>query len=138
MKPNVVLLGEGDVYVTGGGRSFHDGPECLSMLDGQLVHMCRCGDMYCGCAGELPRKPRRISIGDAAMESLKPCGSCYPGFQELAVQLPSDEDFGHQRFNLNGSWCCRTCVARWREDDGTWSEYPKAWPCTSARVLCLV
>lgn len=135
---DVVLLGEGDVYATDRGRTFHEVPECPAMINGQIVWMCRCGDMYCGCFGETPRKPRRLSIGDAAMKNLKPCTTCYPGFQELAIQLPADEDFGHQKILLHSAWHCRRCVTRWREDDGTPGGYPTAWPCVSARVLGLV
>lgn len=138
MKMSVVLLGEGAVYATGRGRSFHEGPDCASMIGGQMVYMCRCGDVYCGCAGEVPMTPRRMSISTAALEGLKPCGTCYPDFQGLEIQLPADEDFGHRQIWLDGDWFCRKCRTRWIDEDGERNAYPTVWPCISARVLSLV
>jgi hypothetical protein len=140
MKMSVVLLGgEGAVYATKRGRHFHEGPDCVSMLAGQIVHMCRCGDVYCGCAGEVPARPDAMSIGDAAMEGLKPCATCYPGFDELDVQLPSDDTFNHRpigEFENDPSRivrqvCCRCTVGP------IGPEWRVSWPCRSARILGL-
>jgi hypothetical protein len=133
----VLLGGEGDVYALSRSRSFHEWPDCVSMLAGQIVHMCRCGDVYCGCAGEVPAKPNAMSLGDAAMEGLKPCGTCYPGFGELDVQLPADEPFDHVRVFIDGDWFCKKCRTVHEDEYGDRSKYPTLWPCVSAVVLKL-
>lgn len=139
---SAILLGEGDVYVTGGGARFHEGADCPVMRMGQISNMCRCGHPLCDCSlaayyGEYPQPARTLSIGDAVMKGLKPCGTCYPGFEELAARLPADESFGHVKIWLAGDWFCRTCRTRWVDGDGEVGEYPAVWPCATARVLSL-
>lgn len=138
MKMAVVLLGEGPVFATKRGRRFHEGSDCRSMESGQMIGACDCGSKYCACFYDRPVKPGALSIGDAAMRNLKPCAACYPGFKELEVQLPADEDFGHSKIWLDGDWFCRSCRTRWIDQDGERCEYPTVWPCVSAVVMNLV
>ena len=155
MKFAAVLMGGSDpVYATGGGRHFHEFPDCQALESGRMVHVCRCGDLLCGCATGQPVKPCAMSLSDASMKRLIPCETCYPGFQGIAVQLPADEDFGHRPIDeyANGPegvsrMACDRCVI--------WSpvkvEIPKTgteeiwligsrvlWPCMSATILGLV
>lgn len=114
------------------GRRFHEDPECRALGAGHMVHACRCGSLYCGCATDKPPVPREISISQAAIRDLTPCAVCYPGFQELAVQLPSDQNFGHRPFQYDGVDICKSCYTRNRS-----VREPVFWPCLSAQVLCL-
>lgn len=144
MRTAVALMslteGKDSVYVSRHGRRFHEDPKCRALGAGHMIFACRCGDPYCDCATDEVPAPEEVSIQQAAVLDLVPCATCYPGFQELAVQLPSDNDFRHQAIDeYEGSpsnvirRVCRRCTTgpigpAWRV----------SWPCTSALVLGLV
>lgn len=141
------------VYVSRKASRFHEDPECRARDAGHMIFACRCGDPYCGCAADKPPAAEGISISSAAVLGLTPCAVCYPGVMELAVQLASDEDFGHratdeyvsQQANVSRMVCVR-CVD-WKRvkvenrDTGRDEIYLMgrriSWPCTSAQVLGL-
>lgn len=151
MRTAVALMalmnGSDTVYVSRRGRRFHEDPECRALGAGHMIFACRCGDPYCGCAADKPPVPEEVSINGAAVRDLDPCAVCYPGFDGLAVQLASDNDFGHQAFDEYGHemknayrLVCRRCVT-WHvvgvESDKWLIGQRVAWPCTSAVVLGL-
>lgn len=120
------------VYVSRRGRRFHEDPKCRALGAGHMIFACRCGDPYCGCAADRPPLPQQISIGDAAVRDLDPCAVCYPGFDGIAVQLASDEDFGHVPFRYDGVDICKRCFTQHKS-------FREAvfWPCLSAQILNL-
>lgn len=130
----MALMTDNDVvYAARRGARFHEDPACRALGAGHMIFACRCGDPYCGCAGgEEPPAPGEISIGMAAVRDLVPCAVCYPGFQELAVQLPSDDDFGHVPFQYDGVNICQRCFIERRSFRET-----VFWPCLSAQILGL-
>jgi hypothetical protein len=127
-----LMTGDDVVYTARRGRRFHEDPECRALGAGHMIFACRCGDPYCGCAADKPPVPEEVSIGTAAMRNLVPCAACYPGFQELAVQLPSDDDFGHVPFQYDGVNICQRCFIERRSFRET-----VFWPCLSAQILGL-
>lgn len=155
MKLAVALMslteGSNTVYVSCRARRFHEDPECPARGAGHMIFACRCGDPYCGCAGEKPPAAEAISIDMAAIRDLEPCAVCYPRFQEIAVQLVSDDDFGHQpvdeyganRANVSRKVCARCVDWKWvkvhNQDTGSDEMYRMgrrvSWPCMSAQVL---
>lgn len=135
------------VYVSRRGRRFHEDPECRALGAGHMIFACRCGDPYCGCAADEPPVPQQVSIGDAAIRDLDPCAACYPGFDGIAVQLASDDDFGHVPYDEYeasmirvSNKVCKRCI-RWFpvkvENDTYLFGARVAWPCLSAQILGL-
>lgn len=139
------------VYVSRKASRFHEDPDCRAREAGHMIFACRCGDPYCGCAGDKPPAAEGISISSASVLGLIPCALCYPGFQELAVQLAADDDFGHRPVNEYGPnranvsrMVCARCMD-WKRvkvenrDTGRGEIYLMgrrvSWPCTSAQVL---
>jgi hypothetical protein len=127
----------GPVYATKKGARFHETPDCAAMLAGQIGRFCRCGDRLCGHWVDRVPKPRHVSLNLAALEGLKPCAACFPGFAELDVQLPADEDFGHNRKLIDNDWFCARCTTPYADEYGDRRKCPTLWPCTSAVVLNL-
>lgn len=136
MKTAVALMalmnGSDVVYVSRRGRRFHEDPECRALGAGHMIFACRCGSLYCGCATDKPPTPEGISISYAAVRDLDPCAACYPGFDEIAAQLASDDGFGHVPFQYDGVDICKRCFTQHKS-------FREAvfWPCTSAQVLGL-
>lgn len=145
--------GRNTVYRSAKADRFHEDPECPAMCAGHMIWMCLCGDWQCGCKADPPPVTVKLEIGEAAVRDLLPCAVCYPGFQELAVQLPSDDDFGHRpvdeyganRANVSRMVCSRCIDWKWvkvrNQDTGSDEMYRMgrrvSWPCTSAQVLNL-
>lgn len=148
-----LMTGTDTVYVSRKGYRFHEDPKCRALGAGHMIFACRCGDPYCGCAADEVPAPEQMSIGDAAVRDLDPCAACYPGFDQLAVQLASDDDFGHRpideyganRANVSRMVCTRCVDWKWvkvhNTDTGSDEFYRMgrrvSWPCTSAQVLGL-
>lgn len=134
MKLAVALMrlteGSNTVYVSRKARRFHEDPECRARGAGHMIFACRCGDPYCGCAADKPPVAQGISIDLAAIRDLEPCAVCYPGFQEIAVQLVADDDFGHVPFQYDGVNICKRCFTRHKSFRET-----VLWPCMSAQIL---
>lgn len=134
MKLAVALMslthGSNTVYVSRRARRFHEDPECRARGAGHMIFACRCGDPYCGCAGDKPPAAEAISIEQAAIRDLEPCAVCYPGYQEIAVQLVADDHFGHQPFQYDGVNICQRCFIQHRSFRET-----VFWPCMSAQIL---
>lgn len=153
MKTAVALMalidGNDTVYVSRHGVRFHEDPGCRALGAGHMIFACRCGDPYCGCATDKPPVPMEVSIGDAASRDLIPCAVCYPGFGELAVQIPADDGFGHlpvdeyEYLEVRASRIvCRRCTVWTRIHLEDSSEvylmgHRVKWPCMSSVVLGL-
>jgi hypothetical protein len=154
MMTAVLMGGDSPVHALGGGRYFHEGPECWALRTGQMTYSCRCGDRLCGCAANPPMKPQSMSLGDAAMKGLEPCAVCYPDFRKIVAQLPCEDDFGHRPIDqYEGSEsgvksiACERCID-WNpvkvhntetDSEEIWSMGRRiAWPCMSAVILGLV
>ena len=157
MKTAVALMeladGNNEVFRSAKGARFHEDRECPAMRAGHLIWACLCGDWQCGCKADPPPVVCKLPIARAAVLGLVPCDICYPGFQELAVQLPSEDDFGHRptdeyganRANVSRIVCSR-CIdwsrIRVPVEGGGEEIYLMgrrvSWPCTSAQVLGLV
>lgn len=141
-----LMTGEGSdiVYVSRRGRRFHEAADCRALGAGHMIFACRCGDRYCGCAADRPPVPEGISIGLAAVRDLQPCAACYPDFQEIALQLPSGDDFGHRPFDeyeaspVRASHIvCKRCIVWFPFTETHLMGKRVPWPCTSAVVLGL-
>lgn len=137
MRTAVALMelasGDNTVYQSVRARRFHEDRDCRAMRAGHLILACMCGDPYCGCQADPKPVIRKLSIALAAIEGLIPCDTCYPGFQELAVQLPAESDFGHRPFWYDGVQICQSCFT----ENGSRREVV-FWPCMSAQILGLV
>lgn len=150
MKLAVALMalteGSNTVYVSRRARRFHEDPDCPARGAGHMIFACRCGDPYCGCAGEKPPAAQAVSIDQAAVRDLDPCAVCYPRFQEIAVQLIADDHFGHRvmlESDTDRKVCVRCIDWKWvkvlNEDTGSNEFYRMgrrvSWPCMSAQIL---
>jgi len=122
--------GSNIVYASRKARRFHEDPDCPARGAGHMIFACRCGDPYCGCVGDKPPAAEAISIDLAAIRDLEPCAVCYPRFQEIAVQLVADDDFGHVPFEYDGVMICQRCFIQHRSYRET-----VFWPCLSAQIL---
>ena len=127
------------VFVSGGGRRYHDVPDCLKLLSARDLWDWDC-DEYCRHDHGRPRAIQALPLAEAVALGRQPCVGCNP----LAGTVEA-ESFGHVPHQYDGVDICQRCYATARPDWAGVNYQPQGpggrevvhWPCSTSIILGL-
>lgn len=123
------------VYASTGGERYHRSSNCSAFDMGQNIH-----DYDCDCWGYCTHgrgwRIAETTPSQARADGKTPCRVCLPG---ATAPAPSEDSFGHEPFEYDGTTICRRCYETVTHYDEAYqpSRYTRTvpWPCGTAVLL---